>query len=347
MIHQAKPYIDERIASIAARTLLNDMLIEGETVRKFEREFARKFGFKHAVACKSGTDALKISLMVLKHMKYRKSDRLKVGVPAMTYISTADAATMTGNDVIIFDVDDERLLIDVNSRKEDLDVIIPVHLYGQPVNLDDVLPRAKFIIEDCAQAHGTEGIGHPESEFACFSFYPTKNMHVGGDGGMICFNDDEYVEAIRLFKNQARDASVRYFHWFVADHSRMNSVNAAIGLCQLEMLDEMVEHRRWIANLYYNNIDVKSKMKFDLRCSYHQYYIRHQKRDFLMEELLKRGIQTGIHYPIPINKQPSYLDQPDCPVAEKAADELISLPIWYKMDTDDVKKVIYWVNALA
>jgi len=345
LIPQAKPYIDERIASIAAKTLMNDVFIEGNEVKKFEREFAEKLGFEHAVACGSGTDALIMAVQAV--MRNRRIHSPKVGVPAMTYVSTADSAIMAGGDVVIFDVDDERLLIDIDSRDEDVDVMIPVHLYGQPVDMDEIYSKTRFVIEDCAQAHGTDGIGHPESEFACFSFYPTKNMHVGGDGGMICFNDDRYMEDLRLLKNQARDARIRYLHWFITNHSRMNSINAAVGRCQLEMLDEMVRHRRWIANLYYNNINIESKMKFDKRCSYHQYYIRHEKRDFVMKELLKRGIQTGVHYPIPINEQPAYRGRFNCPIAERAARELVSLPMWYPMKTEDIMKVIEGVNSVV
>ena len=342
-IQLSKPVFTEEMKNAALEAIQNEFFVLGDSVYKFEEEFARYIGTKYAISVNSGTSALSLSLIALgtKHGD-------EIMTTPMSFIATANAIIHANGTPIFSDIEKDTGNINANLIK-DKDIpdnvkgIIPVHLYGNPCNMDKIMElkeKGLFIVEDACQAHGAEykdkkvgSIG----DIGCFSFYSTKNMTVGGDGGMVTTNDEHVADRIRILRDCGRIN--KYEHNMIGYTARLNTISAAIGRVQLRYLDEWNEKRRYIADIYKKNLPQNILLKENGEHVYHIFAIRSEKRDGIIQHLKNNGISTGIHYPIPIHLQPIYkklfeYKEGDYPNAEQFSKEIISLPMFPEMTKD-------------
>jgi dTDP-4-amino-4,6-dideoxygalactose transaminase len=362
------PFVDlaAQYASIAAqleeaslRVLRGTDYILGREVQLFEEEFADYCVARHAVGVDSGTSALELALRVCD---IRPGD--EVITAANTFIATALAISYTGATPVLVDVDAETYTIDVSRLREAITertrAIVPVHLYGQPANMDPILEVARKhglrVIEDACQAHGARYKGRPVGtlgDVAAFSFYPTKNLGGCGDGGMVVTNDDRLAESIRLLRNYGqRD---KYQHLVAGFNRRLDTLQAAVLRVKLKHLDEWNSARRRHARLY-SRLLAASAVKTPIEAEYaqsvwHLYVIQCTDRPALRAQLVQRGVSTGIHYPIPIHLQPPFRQlgyiKGDFPVAEQQAEQILSLPMYAELTPELIEHVAASVVELA
>jgi len=337
----------DEMEEAAVNALRNESFVGGESVLKFEEEFARYIGTKYAVSVNSGNSALQLSLMALDI-----SADSKVATPTNSFIASANCIRMTNAQPILTDIDARDGGIDVSSITEKVDAIIPVHIYGNPCDFDSVEIFAKEqkipIIEDACQAHGAiyknKKVGGL-SDVGCFSFYPTKNMTVGGDGGMSTTNNEEIVDKIRSIRDNGRKTKNEFDK--LGFTMRLNTVNAAIGKIQLKHLDEKNSRRREIISIYKENLieDCILPENENGKSVYHQIVIRHEKRDKIREELTNNNIGSAIYYDKPIHLQPLYLKYDyKLPNSEKFAEEVLSLPSYPSLANDQLLEICERVN---
>ena len=282
----------------AIHALRNESFVGGESVSKFEEEFAEYTGVKHAVSVSSGNSALQISLMALGI-----ADNSKVVTPTNSFIASANCIRMTNAHPILADIDLKDGGIDVSGITQSVDAIIPVHIYGNPCNFDSVKAFAEEqkipIIEDACQAHGAvyknRKVGSL-SDVGCFSFYPTKNMTVGGDGGMTTTNNEEIAQKISSMRDNGRKTKNEFDK--LGFTMRLNTVNAAIGRIQLKHLDEKNSRRREIVSIYKKNLveDCILPENENGKSVYHQIVIRHSKRNEIRKGLADNDIGSAIYY---------------------------------------------------
>jgi len=333
----------------AIDALRNESFVNGESVSKFEEEFARYIGTKYAVSVNSGNSALQISLMALDI-----STDSKVATPTNSFIASANCIRMTNAQPILTDIDTRDGGIDVNSITEKVDAVIPVHIYGNPCDFDSVKTFAEEqkipIIEDACQAHGAtyknKKVGSL-SDVGCFSFYPTKNMTVGGDGGMATTNNDEIADEIKSIRDNGRKTKNEFDK--LGFTMRLNTVNAAIGRIQLKHLDEKNSRRREIALIYKENLieDCILPENKDGKSVYHQIVLKHENRDKIREELTNNDIGSAIYYEKPIHMQPFYLEYDyKLPNSEKFAKEVLSLPSYPSLTNDQLLEICECVNKV-
>ena len=333
----------------AIDALRNESFVNGESVSKFEEEFARYIGTKYAVSVNSGNSALQISLMALGI-----SADSKVATPTNSFIASANCIRMTNAQPILTDIDARDGGIDVGSIKEKVDAVIPVHIYGNPCDFDSVKTFAEEqkipIIEDACQAHGaiykSKKVGGL-SDVGCFSFYPTKNMTVGGDGGMSTTNNEEVAEKIRSIRDNGRKTRNEFDK--LGFTMRLNTVNAAIGRIQLKHLDEKNSRRREIVSIYKENLieDCILPENENGKSVYHQIVIQHENRDKIREELTNDDIGSAIYYEKPIHLQPLYLEYDyKLPNSEKFAKEVLSLPSYPSLTNDQLLEICEHVNKV-
>ena len=326
--------------------------ILGPEVEKFEEAFAAFCGAKSALGVASGTDALRLSL---EGMGVGRGD--EVIVPANTFIATAFAVSEAGATPVFADVDERTYNIDVDSVKDRITdktrAIIPVHLYGQPADIDPILGLARernlLVVEDACQAHGAEYRGKRVGSLGdagCFSFYPGKNLGAYGDGGMVVTDRRELAEALVMLRNVGR--SDKHRHPVKGLNSRLDNIQAAVLLVKLGHLPQWNESRRSWAHLYNELLDgtpcVRPYEAPYARHVYHLYVVRVKRREELQEHLTKRGVSTGIHYPIPIHLQEAYKElghrRGDFPISERLAEEILSLPIYPELGEEGVAEVV-------
>ena len=349
----AKPIIGEEEIENVVEVLKSGMIAQGPKVAEFEEKFAKWVGAKYAVATNSGTAALHVALL---SCGIGPGD--EVITTPFTFIATGNAIVYTGATPVFADIDLETYNIDPDTI-EDLitdktKAILPVQLYGQSADMDKIREIAKkhdlLVIEDAAQAHGAmyndEKVGNM-GDMACFSFYPTKNMTTS-EGGMITTNNKELAEKARVFR--AHGSNIKYKHDEIGYNFRSSDIAAAIGLAQLDKIDEFNEKR--INNANYLNEGLKNVEGVITPASpenrkhvYHQYTIRVTKgnRDDWVDILTENGIGSGIHYPIPLYNQPIYKElgfTGSAPNAELAADTVISLPAHPSLSKEDLDLVI-------
>ena len=333
----------------AIDALRNESFVNGESVSKFEEEFARYIGTKYAVSVNSGNSALQISLMALDI-----STDSKVATPTNSFIASANCIRMTNAQPILTDIDTRDGGIDVNSITEKVDAVIPVHIYGNPCDFDSVKTFAEEqkipIIEDACQAHGAtyknKKVGSL-SDVGCFSFYPTKNMTVGGDGGMSTTNNEEVADKIRSIRDNGRKTKNEFDK--LGFTMRLNTVNAAIGKIQLKHLDEKNSRRREITSIYRENLieDCILPENKDGKSVYHQIVIRHKNRDKIRKELTNNDIGSAIYYEKPIHMQPFYLEYDyKLPNSEKFTKEVLSLPSYPSLTNDQLLEICECVNKV-
>jgi len=332
----------DEMEEAAIHALRNESFVGGESVSKFEEEFAKYTGTKYAASVSSGNGALQISLMALGIGKSHD-----VITPTNSFIASANCIRMTNANPILTDINMNDGGIELSNSKNNVNAIIPVHIYGNPCNFDSVKSFAEEqkipIIEDACQAHGAEYKGKKVGslgDVGCFSFYPTKNMTVGGDGGMATTNNEELKNKIESLRDNGRKTRIE--HDKLGFTMRLNTISAAIGRIQLRLLDEYNHRRREIAKLYKNELgkDYFLTENPNGKSVYHQIIFKHEKRDEIVSHLTKNNIGVGLHYPIPIHKQPLYanLDY-KLPVSEKFSNEVLSLPSFPQLKDDDVKIV--------
>jgi perosamine synthetase len=340
----------DEMEEAAVDALRNESFVNGESVSKFEEEFARYIGTKYAVSVNSGNSALQLSLMALDI----DGNIQKVATPTNSFIASANCIRMTNAQAILTDINARDGGIDVSSITEKVDAIIPVHIYGNPCDFDSVKTFAEEqkipIIEDACQAHGAiyrnKKVGSL-SDVGCFSFYPTKNMTVGGDGGMSTTNNEEIADKIKSVRDNGRKTKNEFDK--LGFTMRLNTINAAIGRIQLKHLDEKNSRRREIVSIYKENLieDCILPENENGKSVYHQIVIRHEKRDKIREELTNNNIGSAIYYEKPIHLQPLYLEYDyKLPNSEKFAKEVLSLPSYPSLANDQLLEICERVNKV-
>jgi len=337
---------------LAIHDVISDSaFIRGKYLESFERNFANYIGARHCIGVASGTDALFIALKVLGI-----SGGDEVITAANSFIATSEAITMTGARVVFVDCDEDTYNIDAQMIEryitERTRAIIPVHLYGQPAEMDKLLAIAKkynvYVIEDAAQAHAAEYKGRrigTIGDCACFSFFPGKNLGAYGDGGALVTDNDELAEKVRMFSNHGRKK--KYDHEFEGINSRLDGLQAAILDVKLRYLDNWTIRRRRVAKTYdegLKDIAITPCVQAYVGHVYHLYVIRIRNRDKARELLAERGISTGIHYPTPLPFLQAYRHlghkPADFPVCHSLKDEILSLPLDGDMTDEEVDYVI-------
>ena len=335
--------------SAALDALRNESFVGGESVVKFEEEFAKYTGTKYAVSVNSGNSALQISLMSLGI-----SDKSKVITPTNSFIASANCIRMVNAQPILSDIDSRDGCIDVSSVTEKADAIIPVHIYGNPCDFDSVKSLAEEqkipIIEDACQAHGAIFKGKKVgslSDIGCFSFYPTKNMTVGGDGGMATTNNEEIALKIKSIRDNGRKTKNEFDK--LGFTMRLNTVNAAIGRIQLKHLDKKNSRRREIVEIYRKKLaeDCILPENLEGKSVYHQIVIKHEKRDEIRKKLTENGIGSAIYYEKPIHMQEIYQEYGlTLPNSEKFSKEIMSLPSYPSLTDEQVEIIAECVNKI-
>lgn len=350
MISIADPVIESAEKRAVADVLESGQLANGPVVEQFEASFADYCGTDHAVATTNGTTALHTALEALG---IGPGDRVLTS--PFSFVASANVIRLAGAEVGFVDIVPETYNLDteeLESRLRDgerVDAVIAVHLYGLPVDIDHLLELATeydfYVVEDAAQAHGATYRGDRVGSFGdagCFSFYPTKNMTTG-EGGMITTDDPEIADRAARFIDHGRTDG--YEHADVGHNFRMTDLAAAIGTVQLERLDGYnAARRRNAARLTEGLADepVETPIEPANRTHvYHQYTVRCADRDALVEHLDGQDIGTGIYYPTTINQQPAYEDvTATVPIAERAADEVVSLPVHPGVTDSDVDRIV-------
>ena len=339
----------DEMEEAAIHALRNESFVGGESVTKFEEEFAKYIGTKYAVSVSSGNSALQISLMALEI-----GDKSKVITPTNSFIASANCIRMTNAEPILTDIDMKDGGIDLSNNKDSVNAIIPVHIYGNPCNFDSVKSFAEEqnipIIEDACQAHGAEFKGKKVGslgDVGCFSFYPTKNMTVGGDGGMTTTDNEETALKIKSIRDNGRKTKNEFDK--LGFTMRLNTVNAAIGRIQLRHLDEKTSRRREIVSIYRKNLvqDCILPENKDGKSVYHQIVIKHEKRNEIRQELTDNEIGSAIYYETPIHKQPIYQEFGyELPNSEKFSKKIISLPSYPQLTDEQALEICEHVNKI-
>ena len=343
------PEFTKDMENAAIYALKNEKSVMGESVAKFEEEFARYIGTKYAISVNSGNAALHLSLISLNIEKGSK-----VITSTNSFIASANCILMTGAKPILCDINYDDGNMDIKSTNEKPDAIIPVHIYGNPCDLDSIKEVSEThkapIIEDACQAHGAifdhKKVGSI-GDVGCFSFYPTKNMTVGGDGGIVTTNNEEIKKKIDSLRDNGRTTRTEYDK--LGFTMRLNTVSAAIGRIQLRTLDEKNKRRRELASLYKKFLGEGCMLNENPKGTsvYHQIVIKHKRRDEIFSHLSKNNIGAAIHYPIPIHKQSLY-ENLGCslPISEKFSNEVLSLPSFPQLKDDDVKIICEKINEV-
>lgn len=347
-----KDELDEAIFKVVE----NAAFIGGRFVQDFEENFASYIGVKYCIGVGNGTDALFIAL---KALDIGEGD--EVITVCNSFIATSEAITQAGARVVFVDSDERTYNIDVNKIEEAVTrrtkAIIPVHLYGQPADMDRILEIARkyslCIIEDAAQAHGAVYKGRKAGTFghcACFSFYPGKNLGAYGDAGAVVTNDEALAEKVRKFANHGRLS--KYDHEFEGVNSRLDGLQASILNVKLRYLEEWTENRIKAAKRYDEGLSglvVTPYVMPEVRHVYHLYVIQTEKREEMRKFLSERGVSTGIHYPTPLPflRAYSYLNHSpdDFPVAYFLKDRILSLPMFGDITDEQVDYVVKLIKA--
>jgi dTDP-4-amino-4,6-dideoxygalactose transaminase len=350
-----KPEIDSAIG----RVLESGQFVLGEDVAAFEQEFAAFSGATQGIAVNSGTSALHLALLAAG---VGRGDEV-ITVP-FTFVATVAAIRYTGAKPVFIDIEPRSFTMDVTRLEAAVTTrtraIVPVHLYGQPADMDPIMSIARrhnlVVIEDAAQAHGAQykgrrvgGIG----DLGCFSFYPGKNLGAYGEGGLVTTSSLTYARALRMLRDWGEES--RYHHVVQGFNYRMDAIQGAILRVKLRHLPAWTERRQAHAARYDDllrgaSVDRPTTLK-DRRHVYHLYVIRTRRRAELQDALRARGIGTGIHYPIPVHLQKAHADlgygAGDFTCAEEAAAEVLSLPLYPELTAAAQDDIVGTVRGVA
>jgi dTDP-4-amino-4,6-dideoxygalactose transaminase len=349
----------ERILPAMERVMAAGDFILGEEVERFEAAFAAHCGVRHCVGVASGTDAL---LLGLRALGVQPGD--EVVVPANTFVATALAVSHAGAVPVFGDVCEDDHCLDPAALEAALTprtrAVIPVHLYGQPARMDEILAIAARhglrVLEDACQAHGARYRGAPAGSLghaAAFSFYPGKNLGAYGDGGAVVTDDPCVADCLRLDRQYGQ--RVKYVHDTIGHNSRLDTLQAAVLRIKLEELDGWNARRRTLADAYAEALAGTGlglpEARPEVEHVRHLYVVRTPDRDALLARLHDRGIGAGIHYPVPVHLQAPYRGArtvPEAaPVATRLAGEILSLPLYPEMETAQVERVAREVRAFS
>ncbi|HDK25516.1 MAG TPA: DegT/DnrJ/EryC1/StrS family aminotransferase [Candidatus Atribacteria bacterium] len=348
--HSIKSEIDKVVKDV----LESSSFVLGPFTEEFEKSFAKLHNAKYCITVSSGTSAL---YLILKALKIGRGD--KVIVPVNTFIATVEAVSLNGAKPVFVDIDEKTYNIAPelveNYITTKTKAIIPVHLYGQPAEMDNLIKIAKkynlYLVEDACQAHMAQYKGKKVGTFgiaAAFSFYPSKNLGAYGEGGAIITNNYELAEKIRMLRDHG--SKQKYYHEIIGGNFRMSALQAAILSVKLKHLKEWTEKRRRIAYLYnqllseVDSIITPYELPY-VKHVYHLYVVRlDKKRNEIRKKLLDMNIQTGIHYPIPLHLQKTCqflgYKKGTFIVAEKYVRQILSLPIYPELKEEEVELIV-------
>lgn len=343
--------IKEEVRKEIDDVLDNTAYICGKKVSKFENDFAQLQGTKYCSALSSGTDALHTALIALE---IKHGD--EVIVPVNTFIATSESVSLTGAKPVFVDHDEKTYNIDpgkiekaITSRTK---AIIPVHLYGQPAEMDKITDISRkynlFIIEDCSQAHLSEYKGKKTGNFGnigTFSFYPGKNLGAYGEGGAVVTNNEELYNKMLRFRQHG--SVEKYVHDTEGHNYRMEEIQGGVLNVKIKYINEWTELRRKAASHYYNTLkSFNSELIIPPFCPdyikhvYHLFVIRVKNRSGLMKYLAEKEIQTALHYPLPLHLQKAYsfmnYKKGDFPIAERCCEEILSLPMYPEITEEQI-----------
>jgi dTDP-4-amino-4,6-dideoxygalactose transaminase len=350
----SRPPVDDEVKAAVIAAVESGQYILGPQCKEFEKEFAAYNGAKHAVLASSATSAL---WMVIKAFGAKVGDEILV--PAHTAFPTVEAICFAGVTPVFVDID-ESYTVDVKDAAAKVTPrtvgFIPVHLYGHPANLpaiQELCAKHKlWLLEDCAQAHGAGWQGKKVGSFgraAAFSFYPSKNLTVMGDGGLLVTDDDEVAARCRRLRDHGRQN--KDIHVEIGFNLRFNDIQAAVGRVLLRRLDVMNDHRRTLAARYTTGLAglplVLPAETRGARHVYHLYVVRTPQRDRLAAFLKDNGVATGIHYPVACHRQPAveHLTPPPLEHTDRIVKEILSLPISAGHTEAEIDEVIAGVRA--
>lgn len=351
--------LDSDLKEAFERVYKRGWYIGGVEDKAFEKLFAEYCTVKYCIGTGNGLDSL---ILALKAFDIKAGD--EVIIPSNTYIATALAVTHVGAkplfvepDIQTFNIDPSKIERVISKKTK---AIIPVHLYGQPCDMNAIINIANkynlIVIEDCAQAHGATYKGKRVGSFgvaAGFSFYPGKNLGALGDAGAIVSNDEEFAKKVKALSNYGSD--YKYHHIYKGNNSRLDEIQAAFLSVKIQHLEKMNEERRRIAKLYIDEINnpfiILPLIIEDVAPVWHIFSIRCKRRDELETYLNVKGIATNKHYPIPIHLQECYkelgIKKGELPIAEEISSTQLSLPMYYGMTDDEIQYVIDSINAFG
>ena len=363
MSHLRIPFMDlhldqdaDEIRAAMARVIDRGWYVLGPEVEAFEREFAAASGAPHAIGTGNGTDALAI---ILRALEIGPGDEVITTPLSAAY--TALAIAMVGARPVFADIDDERLTLDPSVAERAITprtkALMPVHLYGQSADMTAFAAlaarRRLALVEDCCQAHLATCAGQPVGTFGiagAFSFYPTKNLGALGDGGAIVTGNAQLADRMRRIRNGGQ--TDRYHHAELGVNSRLDELQAAVLRARLPSLGRRTDRRRAQASEYRRRLAgaaVRIPTEMDRGHVYHLFPIRTGRRTALQDHLRSAGIETLVHYPVSISRQPAFrsAEPADCPIAEAAANEVLSLPLYPALPMDDIERVAGAICAFA
>lgn len=350
-LHSQIENIRAEVNEAISGTLSRCDFILGNAVGELEKDFAGFSGSKEAVGVSSGLEAL---ILALEACEIKAGD--EVILPANTFIATAFAVSAVGAKPVFVDCD-ENFNIDVSQIESKITprtkALLPVHLTGHPCDIEEVLDIGKrhklFVIEDAAQAHGASYKDKRCGSFGdigCFSFYPGKNLGAFGDGGMVTTDNADFADKMRCLRNYGQ--KIKHDHIYIGSNKRLDTIQAAILNVKLKYLEGWNSKRISNAGLYNelleNVVEVRTPTVLPgFKSVFHLYMIECEKRDSLQEFLDQKGIQNGIHYPVPIHLQKCYSElghkEGDFPVAERFAKKILSLPMCPELKEDQIRYV--------
>lgn len=349
-----KDEVTEAIAKVLERT---DFIL-GRDVALFEEEFAAFCGVDYAVGVDSGTSGLELALRA-----YGVGPGDEVITVANTFMATALAISFTGATPVLVDIDPDTYTLDASLLESVITArtkaIIPVHLYGQPADMDPILELAEhhglIVIEDACQAHGATYKGKPVGSLghaAAFSFYPGKNLGAYGDAGAVVTSDTKVAELLKMLRNYG--SAQKYHHKMRGFNRRLDTLQAAVLRVKLPHLEAWSAARRQHAKLYNELLEDSALVPIEAdyaRSVYHLYVVRVKNREELQANLQAQGVSTGIHYPIPVHLQPAYQDLGyqggDFPITERYAKEILSLPMYPELPLEQIERVAQAIKHAA
>ncbi|SDF58346.1 dTDP-4-amino-4,6-dideoxygalactose transaminase [Methanolobus vulcani] len=355
-INLSEMYVDDEIKNTVNNVLDSGRYIKGEQLRSFEEEFSAFCGADYGIGVSSGTSAVLLTMMALG---IKEGD--EVIVPSHTFIATASPAKFMGATPVYVDIDPMTYTLDPEKLEsvitDNTKAIIVVHLYGHPADMDKIMSIASkydiSVIEDACQSHAAEYKGKRTGSLgnmAAFSFFPSKNMTVAGDGGMVLTSDEELATKMSMLRDHGR--TDKYLHEMLGLNLRMSELPASIGRVQLKHLPEWTKARRNVAEKYTSLLKglVETPSEKDwAKHAYYVYTIQTDDRDGLQSHLNKNGISTGIYYPVPVHRQPC-MEAGVCSLSETDAcvDRILSLPMHPQLSDEEIEyiaeKVQEWVK---